>query len=313
MRRVLFIYCLSALVHLQLAAQISVEQINLSLENSCIPATLQYSAVTSSTAGAIVQHIWDFNDGATLSQFAGSYDLTYASDNYIVCLTVVDAVGNDTTICENIDVGTLGFIDAGQDQNMNCASSPITLNGSSPESEDYVFFNWFTENGRFISDPSHLQTMVDQPGTYVLEVNSFDGQCRGRDTVEVIADPMAPFISIGGGGVINCTNTSVTLVGLGPAGATTIYIWYDENGLAIGSSPNIVVSQGGWYTLEVEDGNTACIARQSVYVDETLSPPPSPQIYGPDIVDVQSANYFYANYDLEMNYAWTLKDRKSVV
>lgn len=73
----------------------------------------------------------------------------------------------------------------------------------------------------------------------------------------------------GTGGILNCTNTQLTLTGTGSSPG--IYQWTGPNSF-LSNSLTCIVKDSGWYYLSIDFGNM-CNNSDSVYVDQDLETP----------------------------------------
>lgn len=104
------------------------------------------------------------------------------------------------------------------------------------------------------------ETRVSSPGTYSITVTGANG-CPAADTVQVVVTPLPePGLP---DAAAACVDSTVVLAA---AGTFESYSWSNAQ-----SSPEISVSQPGWYYLSVTDAN-GCEGVDSVLVQQLLPP-----------------------------------------
>ncbi|HEX2616344.1 MAG TPA: hypothetical protein VHL57_02315, partial [Flavobacteriales bacterium] len=139
---------------------------------------------------------------------------------------------------------------------LSCSNPSVTLIGVGNGS-----FAWTGPNGFTSNQP---MPVVGMAGTYTLVVTGDNG-CTSEATAEVTMDSEVPGAQAQGG-VLNCTNTTVMLMGSGNG----TYAWTGPNGFT-SNQQNPVVSVAGSYTLVVT-GTNGCTSEAvaEVTMDNTL-------------------------------------------
>ena len=104
------------------------------------------------------------------------------------------------------------------------------------------------------------------PGTYTVTVTDNAGQTATASTT--ITQPSLLNVQINpSGSTIDCDNPSINLNGIG-MGGTPNYSFSWSNG---SSTPTIIVTTGGNYSVTVTDNN-GCTASNSIFIDEVIPP-----------------------------------------
>ncbi|MEM6965234.1 MAG: T9SS type A sorting domain-containing protein [Bacteroidota bacterium] len=147
--------------------------------------------------------------------------------------------------------------DPGVDQFIECSAPVVTLGGPGSSNTSTYAYSWTGPNG-FIS--SEQFPNVSQPGQYCFFMIDLITLCiSSTECVEVIGSASIPTAEIVVNGVLDCTNSQVTLDGSGSTGMNNIlYEWLDTNGNTIGTDPTIPVTSPGCYILTVTDVVTGC-------------------------------------------------------
>ncbi len=177
-------------------------------------------------------------------------DTTYAESGIYVD-TIPAATGCDSIVVLDLTVNPLPTADAGEDQVIPCANTPVTLTGSGDGTP-----HW---SGPGIIDPNSFDQVVDVAGTYLFTVTSAEG-CTAQDTVFVIVDTTAPSANAGPDGYITCDQDSVVLNGSG-TGDNLMLTWSGP-GVPAGDAhlTTLTVSEPGIYILVVTDTLTGCMS-----------------------------------------------------
>jgi hypothetical protein len=179
----------------------------------------------------------------------------------IYTLTINDAANgcsaSDTALVSqtgvNPDISATGG-------NITCTNSAVTITGSSLTSG--VTYNWSGPNG-FIS--SAQNPTVSIAGIYNLTVTNPANGCTSTAMAKVSSNTTAPGATATGG-KINCTNTSVTLLGSSSASGVS-FTWSGPGNFA-SSVQNPVVSLVGTYLLTVTDLSDGCSSSDTAEVTD---------------------------------------------
>jgi len=81
--------------------------------------------------------------------------------------------------------------DAGTDASLDCDLTPIQIGGNSSIGSNFIY-NWTTQNGGTIINPTSANPSINQPGTYQIEVTNTDNGCTLLDTILVSENPNFP-------------------------------------------------------------------------------------------------------------------------
>ncbi len=216
----------------------------------CINTTVLLSG-SSSAAG--VSFSWEGPDGFTSSEMnpevavPGSYTLTVQGGNGCSSSATVDVELDQDEPNVSATGGTL-----------DCTDTSVQLMGSSTTPD--ATFSWEGPDGFTSTDQNPI---VSSPGMYTCTVIGPNG-CSASTSVEVIADGDLPNATATGG-TINCTNSSVQLMGSSTTSDVS-FSWTGPNGF-ISSDMNPFVINPGEYTLSVMSGN-GCVATATAMVEE---------------------------------------------
>lgn len=161
-------------------------------------------------------------------------------------------------------------------QPLSCIQNELTLDATGSSQGTSFQYQWTTSNGNILSGTQTLTPLVDEPGTYQLDVMDMANGCSASLSVEVEADTQPPTAEAGQGGVLICAMPVFALDGSGSQfdPGATLASWTTSSGAFQGDPGNLQVSvtAPGWYYLELVDTTNGCSAIDSVQVlaDQSL-------------------------------------------
>ncbi len=246
------------------------------------PLTCNVTQLTLSGAGSAsgpeYTYLWSTTNGNISSGETTLNPIITASGIYLLTVT------NTATNCSNIASVTVASqttppaAEAGPTAQLTCTQTSMALNGNGSASGPNYSYQWNTANGNIIGGDNTLNPMVDEPGTYVLQVTNDLTGCTNTDQVTISESLNAPFSVASTPGVLNCNASNLTLNGTGSStGSTISYIWstVDGNILSGGTTLSPVVNEPGTYVLTVANSANSCTETASVVVDQDIAAPTS--------------------------------------
>ena len=186
---------------------------------------------------------------------AGIYTLTVTGENGCITVANAEVVEITEVLTANATGGTI-----------NCYSSSVTLNGTSPD-PGVNNYNWAGPNSTTYSGQNPT---VNLAGNYVLTVTDVNG-CTGTAQTSVSQDITTPQANASANQVLTCNTTSVFLNGNGSSfGPQFSYLWTTANGniTAGANTLNPTVNEPGTYTLTVTNNNNGCTQTAQAEVQE---------------------------------------------
>ncbi len=163
------------------------------------------------------------------------------------CLTEAQVV-----VDENILVP---LADAGPEATLTCELTSFIL-GSSVNPDSDLNYQWFNENSELVGEA--LQTEVEAPGIYTLQVLNPENGCESAAQVEIEQDIVNPAALAGDDGILTCEITEYLLDGSNSTGNNLTYAWYNEGGAVISDLPQVEVAETGQFTLIVTNTFNGC-------------------------------------------------------
>ena len=171
-------------------------------------------------------------------------------------------------------------IDAGNDTIISCLSNQLTLEGVVLDAGIETEANWTTINGRILSVNADKSPIIDQPGTYYLEVVNMQNGCQAIDSLIVTEDftPPIPEVNALRGTFLTCLLDTLILAAESGGNADPLrwsFDWSTNNGSIIGANndPSIQIDAIGTYELTMTDRRNGCLAATSITIEGDFQPP----------------------------------------
>jgi gliding motility-associated-like protein len=177
------------------------------------------------------------------------------------------------TLTEDITPPT---VDAGQGATLTCATTSLSLTGTSGGGS--ATFAWQTAGGNIVSGGNTLTPTINGTGTYTLITTLLSNGCTASDVVMVGIDTISPTFTIQQPQQITCALTSISLNASvqQPAAGSFSASWSSVSGHFVSgqNSLNPVVDAQGTYILTVVNNQNGC--------DEALAIPVFQNILAPN-------------------------------
>lgn len=195
--------------------------------------------------------------GDSLFDAAGSYSVLLQS--YIGC---------DSLVTLNLTLLDPLVVIVAPD-NITCYEPGVWLDATASTGGPGVQFQWTALTGELAPPLDSNRVLALAPGLYELEVSLFF--CSVKDSVDVLADTLAPIALIGTPDTLTCLADSVLLDGSGSSsGPDFTYEWLAIPGA---TDPVIWAFSGGAYSLLVLDQTNGCTDTATVVIEEDLLAP----------------------------------------
>jgi large repetitive protein len=230
---------------------------------------------TGSSVGNNFSYLWYTNNGGPIQNASTLTPTVVDPGTYFLVVTDNSNVCSDTSMVF-IDLETPPMADAGGQQTISCDIFAVVLDGAnSAQGADYTYL-WTTTDGNIFEGETTLAPVVDDCGTYHLEVtNNLDG-CKNQDSVTVVCDTLAPVIEFMEAPVITCAEPEVTLdASNSTSGPDYTYFWNSPFGNITGGQGTsiITLNQSGVYGLLLEDTTNGCLSLKTLFITiDTIAP-----------------------------------------
>ncbi len=134
----------------------------------------------------------------------GTYILNVSQDNCTVSDTVEITVAADLPIA-----------DAGLPDTLNCVVSSIILDASNSTATvgSTLTYNWFSNNGCPILNPTTPMPTVECPDLFFVEITNSSNGCKDTASVLIIENILPPIANAGVDTVLTCVNNCIELNG----------------------------------------------------------------------------------------------------
>ncbi len=238
---------------------------------------------SSSSSGLNIEYLWSTADGNILSGFSNPISTVNQAGTYSLTVTNLNngcTATSQTTVTTDISSPT---VSVAVDQDITCAQPQVGLDGSGTSSGVQFNYLWTTPDGNIVSGANSLNPLVNQGGTYQLEVTNSNNGCTASASLLVAEYTSLPVASAGSDMQITCDDPIVTLDGSASSSGSDIsYNWTSTDGniLSGNTSENPVVNAAGTYSIEVLNSVNGCSASDQVSVTENTTVPSASA--GPD-------------------------------
>ncbi len=165
---------------------------------------------------------------------------------------------------------------AGVPQQLTCAITTVTLNGTGSSTGPAYSYQWTpSAGGNIVSGANTLTPVVNRPGTYQLAVRNNLNNCVSYSSVVVTQNIEPPDVDAGNAQVLTCSVSAISLQGAVKNNGDFIYEWSTPNGNIVSGANTLTpsVSAVGTYILTVTNTLNGCSASDAVEVVEDQSAP----------------------------------------
>ncbi len=162
--------------------------------------------------------------------------------------------------------------DAGDDGELNCIVSTVTLDGSGSSTGDEYTYEWQNAAGNTIG--TSITIDVSTEGDFTIIVHNAENGCTSYASVTVTASTEFPEAVVTGDNELTCDVIGAALDGSqSSSGDDFSYQWVNENNDVLGTESNIIVGESGTYTFVVSDNSNGCNASTDFIVADNTDAP----------------------------------------
>jgi gliding motility-associated-like protein len=231
---------------------------------------------TGSNVGPNFSYSWTTLDGNILSGGTTLNPTVNLTGTYT--LTVLNLDNNcETTTDVMVMIDTLApLAEAGLTDLLTCDIVELNLNGTGSSVGTDFDYQWSTTNGNIVSGDTTIDPLINEPGTYEIQVTNNSNGCSSTDLVVIDEDVDLPTAVSAVDDLLTCDLTSLFLSGTGSSvGAEFTYNWSTTNGniLSGGTTLEPEVNEPGTYTLTIEDQSNGCVSETSLVVEQDIVDP----------------------------------------
>ena len=223
---------------------------------------------TGSSMGANITYSWTTADGNIVSGADGLFPIVNQAGTYTL---IVSDDSNGCFDTENVIVvggATPLNIDIAPADLLTCDDPQATLDATASDQDATHTYQWSTADGNIVSGDNTLTPLVDEPGTYVLLIESADG-CEGTSSIVVDENTTVPTAEAGMDQALSCDQPNLVLNGAGSStGGNIQYEWFTTDGNIVSGSSSInpTVDAPGIYYLQVTNNSNGCFALDSLEI-----------------------------------------------
>jgi Secretion system C-terminal sorting domain/PKD-like domain len=245
---------------------------------TCTVTTLTLDASTSTGTDT---YAWTTTGTITGSTTGATATAAAAGDYTVVVTNTASGCTHSTTVTVTSGaVTTAAITGAGA---LTCTTTTLTLDAST--STNTTSYAW-TTTGSITGSTTSATVTAAAAGDYTVVVTNSATGCQSTATVTVTGGTLAPTAAVtGGGGVLSCTTTTLTLDASTSTNEDT-YAWTTTGGSITGSttSATATAAAAGDYTVVVTNTASGCQATATVTITSTVSTTPSANVTLPTAV-----------------------------
>ncbi len=217
-------------------------------------------------------HIWYIDN---VPQSGGNNPEFIASEPGVYLLEVLNGSNfcrDSSEVLISIDTFPPGAI-AGSPFQIDCITTFDTLFGQTNFSLNNLEFEWRTDTGCINTSTNQSFIELSCDGNYWFSVTNLNNGCISSDSVFISQDANLPrAVVVEETLMLRCNNYQVTIDGSGSTFGNQIGYQWSLNNDSISNQITTMVSEPGNYLLEVIDSSNNCVAINSVFVRDTVSP-----------------------------------------
>ena len=225
----------------------------------------------SASSGGTLSYQWSTQNGAIASGAnTGVAEIVKPGMYQLLVWNTVTGCKDSISVMVTQD-SNIPVADAGPDQTITCDEKQFTLGGSSGTGVNIIYL-WSTIDGNILGPVDEMQVEANRAGTYTIIVRDTTTGCQSQDNASIMTDTAVTAIDLIPGDTIDCnTPLSSAMAILSEPVSDYILSWTTLDGLISGSSdgPEIDVSQGGTYTLTIQNLRNGCQDSATVFVAES--------------------------------------------
>jgi gliding motility-associated-like protein len=226
----------------------------------------------STSSGGTLDYLWTTDDGVIVPPATTAIVEATAKGTYQLLVTnTATGCKDSTSVFVTVDAN-IPTADAGPDRTITCDSTQFTLGGPTTTTGPNIIYAWTTTGGNIQGPTNGTHIVADRTGDYTIMVRDTATGCQASDLAIVSIDTAVATITLTPGDTIDC-NTPISTVtsSLNEPVSDYLYSWSTLDGAISGSTngQKIDVSQGGTYTLTIDNNRNGCITSADAFVAES--------------------------------------------
>ena len=238
---------------------------------SCNRESLIIDASSSTmTPNAIAE--WTTTDGNVLSIINDLMIEVDAAGTY--ALTIRD-LATECVISETIKIESTPNISAKiENKNLlNCQQTSVTLSANGGNYSSTTVFNWLTDEGHIITDPTQKEITIDKPGFYTLFVKDTITGCYDI-TFTNVTQTEKPQVNLDNPKSLTCFQKTITINGAASFLNATSVVEWSRNEIIIPNSNALFLATNvaGNYRMTITDTLNGCQSSAQVEVLKKVAP-----------------------------------------
>ncbi len=242
---------------------------------TCMQGTVPLDGSGSSSGLGFI-YLWTTSDGDIVGPADAAISSASSIGNYQLLVTNLQNGCTSSTsiqVFADVNIPTVAAIPPNI---LNCVVGNVVIDASASSSGPTFQYNWSTANGNILSGGNTLMPIVNEPGTYTLNLVNSANNCAATLAVIVTEDIAPPLADAGQSQTLDCSFPSTMLDGTASsAGANFLYGWTTTDGNIVSGngSLNPTVDMDGTYILQVTDQSNGCTSTASVLILNDMNAP----------------------------------------
>jgi hypothetical protein len=236
---------------------------------SCVVPQVLLNGSGSQT-GPTIQYSWTTTDGQIVST-SGPTCMAGKSGTYnLNVLNTANGCSSQqsVTVTDNIQ---LPSVEAGPSPTLNCTVVEATLLGNGSSTGQNYTYSWSTQDGNILSGNYTLTPVVNEPGTYTLQVTNTATGCKNTDNVLVLIDTNIPTDIVIDLKRPGCRDNDGVIRFTEVKGGTGPYLYSIDGGDTFVEDVDFSQITPGSYSLYIQDVN-GCEYEENIVVPAAPDP-----------------------------------------
>lgn len=239
---------------------------------NCSPDTTEIRPIYGNV-NPTTTYLWETPDGLMVGTTVSSPAvLALSPGTYTV---TVDNDGCEATQTITLSEAIFPDVSAGPDATINCGET-FELTGIAAIMGGGTLQYFWTRDAQPINTSSTRTVVVDQPGEYVLTVNSAETGCAATDTVLLLPPDGFPEYELADTITgLGCDGDVVEMRVTGDDALRYEYRWtFEDDPTVVGNIFRLSARMAGVYNVEITNPATGCVSNDRVVVISDAADPP---------------------------------------
>ena len=248
-------------------------QLNIPETLDCNTLSVSLDANGSST-GNDYNYIWRNPNGDILANNAITLNINSAGEYSLEIINTNNGCATTETVEVQEDYN-YPTVEAGNTEAITCSENTVFLDGSASDQGNHLTYNWSGPNDGILNGMDAIQSTVQLPGMYYLQIANLDNGCMATDSVEVVMNLAIESPTLTTDGILTCSNEEVLIAASFLSNDINYELdWFKDQDQIIDQNNNeISVETSGVYTLIATNPENACMDTTFVEIFQDIEAP----------------------------------------